>query len=199
MTETTATPELCGCSCRCGAPGLFPWWILFLWGILALLIGIMFLASPGITLAIFITFLGAYWLIGGIFSLASLAVDRTNMGWKICIALLNLIAGIIILAHPLYSTFFLTTFFIVIIGVWACITGGAHMYHAFSQKDTGNAILGIVSFIFGLLLLVVTFIFPLISVVLLALTAGIFAIIIGIAAIVTSFSAKKAIPMTPAP
>ena len=41
MTETTATPELCGCSCRCGAPGLFPWWILFLWGILALLIGIM--------------------------------------------------------------------------------------------------------------------------------------------------------------
>ena len=198
MTETTATPESCGCSCGCCAPGLFPWWILLLWGFLALILGIMFLASPGITLAIFITFLGAYWLVGGIFSLASLAVDRTNMGWKILFAVLNLLAGIIILAHPLYSTFFLTTFFIIIIGVWACITGGAHIYHAYSQKDAGNAILGIVSFIFGLLLLVVTLIFPLISVVILALTAGIFAIVIGIAAIIASFAVKKAASVTPA-
>jgi uncharacterized membrane protein HdeD (DUF308 family) len=194
MADTTAASQ----SCWCCNPGLFPWWLVLLWGILALLVGLMFLASPGITLAIFITFLGAYWFVGGIFSLASLAVDRTNMGWKICIALLNLIAGIIILAHPLYSTFFLTTFFIIIIGVWACITGGAHLYQAFSQKDAGNAIFGIVSFIFGLLLLVVTLIFPLISVAFLALIAGIFAIVIGIVAIVTSFSAKKAVSKAPA-
>lgn len=198
MAETTATPEPCGCSCGCNmAPGLFPWWLVLLWGILALLVGIMFLASPGITLEIFITFLGAYWLVGGLFSLASLAVDRTDMGWKIILAIVNLIAGIVILAHPLYSAFFLTTFFIIIIGVWACITGTAHLYEAFSRKDAGNAILGLVSFIFGLLLLVVTLIFPLISVALLALIAGIFAIVIGLAAIVTSFAAKKAAPTAP--
>ncbi len=195
MTETTATPEPCGCSCGCCAPGLFPWWILLLWGLLALILGIMFLASPGITTVIFITFLGAYWFVGGIFSLASLAVDRTNMGWKVVLAILNLVAGIIVLAYPLYSTFFLLTFVIIVIGVWACITGGAHLYHAFTQKDAGNGILGIISLVFGILLLV----FPLISAALLPFIAGIFAIVIGIAAIVASFAAKKAVPATPAP
>jgi uncharacterized membrane protein HdeD (DUF308 family) len=155
----------------------------------------MFLASPGITTIIFITFLGAYWFVGGLFSLASLAIDRTNMGWKILFAILNLIAGIIILAYPLYSTFLLLTFVIILIGVWACITGGVHLYHAYTQKDAGNGILGIISLVFGLLLLA----FPLISAALLPFIAGIFAIVIGIAAIVTSFAAKKAVPATPAP
>ena len=29
--------------------GLFPWWVLLLWGILAIVLGFMFLSSPGIT------------------------------------------------------------------------------------------------------------------------------------------------------
>ena len=193
MAETTATPES-GCLCGCNVTGLYPWWVILIWGLLALLIGIMFLASPGITLAVFIMFLGAYWLVGGIFSLVSLAVDKTNMGLKILLAILNILVGIIILANPLYSTFFLTTFFIVIVGVWACITGCVHLYQAFTQKDAANGILGIFSFIFGVLLLALTFVFPLMSIVLLALFAGIFAIVLGLAAIVTSFAAKKAAP-----
>ena len=82
------------------------------------------------------------------------------MGWKVVLAILNLIAGIIVLSYPLYSTFFLLTFVIIIIGVWACITGIAHLYHAFSQKDAGNGILGIISLVFGILLLVFPLIWP---------------------------------------
>jgi uncharacterized membrane protein HdeD (DUF308 family) len=143
---------------------------------------------------IFITFLGAYWLVGGLFSLASLAVDRTDMGWKIVLAIVNLIAGIVILAYPLYSTFFLLSFFIILVGFWACVTGGVHLYEAFTKKDAGNGILGVFSLIFGILLLI----FPLISAALLPFVAGIFAIVIGLAAIVTSFAAKKAAPAAPA-
>ncbi|MFA6363470.1 HdeD family acid-resistance protein [Methanoregula sp.] len=195
MAETTATPEPCGCSCGCNiAPGLFPWWLVLIWGFLALIIGIMFLTTPGMTTVIFITFLGAYWLVGGIFSLASLAVDRTNLGWKIVLAILNLLVGIIILAHPLYSTVILLTFLIIIVGFWACFTGCVHLFEAFTRKDAGNGILGIFSIIFGILLLI----FPLISAALLPFIAGIFAIVIGIAAIVTSFAAKKATPAAPA-
>lgn len=195
MTETPVTPEpkgcSCGCSCDCIAPGLFPWWLLLLWGILALIIGIMFLASPGLTTVIFITFLGAYWLVGGIFALASLAVDRTDMGWKILLAILNLVAGIVILLYPLISTVILLSFLIILIGVWACITGGVHLYQACSRKDAGNGILGIFSLIFGILLLV----FPLVSAALLPFIAGAFAMVTGIAAIVASFAAKKAAPV----
>ncbi|MFY9982111.1 MAG: DUF308 domain-containing protein [Methanoregula sp.] len=172
-------------------PGLHPWWVVLLWGILAVIIGIMFLASPGITTLVFATFLGAYWLVSGIFSLISLAFDRSHMGWKIFLAVLNLIAGLIILCYPLVSTIFLLLFFVVFIGVWALFIGGAHLYHAFTFKDAGNGILGIISIIFGLLLLL----YPLVSAALVPFIAGIFAIVIGIIAMVASFKVKG----TPSP
>ena len=193
MAETTAptvSPQFC-----CWCTSVFhPWWLLLLWGLLSLVIGVMFLASPGITTIVFITFLGAYWLVSGIFSLASLAVDRTDMGWKILLAVLNLIAGIIILAYPLYSTVLLLIFLVILVGVWACITGGAHLYVAFSKKDAGNGVLGVISLLFGILLLI----FPLLSAALVPFIAGIFAIVIGFAAIVASYGAKKAGAAAPA-
>ena len=167
---------------------LFPWWLLLLWGILALLLGCAFLFSPGITLVLLITFMGAYWLVGGLFALGSLAVDRTNMGWKIFLAIINIIAGILILCYPLYSTFFVLSFFIIFVGFWACFVGAAHLFHAITAKDAGNAVLGILSLIFGLILLFN----PYIAAALLPFVAGGFAIVMGLCSIYDSFAAMKA-------
>jgi len=166
---------------------LFPWWLLLVWGILALLIGIMFVATPGITTVIFITFLGAYWLVGGLFTLGSLFVDRTNEGWKIFLSVINILAGLLILMYPLYSTFFIIEFFIIFIGFWACFIGGAYLFQAYSAKDTGGGVLGAASLIFGILILI----FPLISGLLIPYIIGGFAILAGISSIVISFAAKK--------
>ncbi|WP_321504477.1 DUF308 domain-containing protein [uncultured Methanoregula sp.] len=167
---------------------LFPWWLLLIWGILALLIGCMFFATPGMTTVLLITFMGAYWLISGLFALASLAVDRSNMGWKLFLAIINIIAGIAILCYPLYATIFVLSFFVIFIGFWACFIGAAHMFQGFSSKDAGNAVLGLISIIFGLLLLCM----PLIVAALLPYIAGAFGIVLGIIAIAYSFTAKKA-------
>lgn len=166
---------------------LFPWWILLLWGILALLLGIAFLLTPGMTTVLLITFMGAYWLVGGIFALASLAVDREHMGLKIFLAAINIIAGILILIYPLYSTIFVLSFFIIFVGFWACFVGAAHLYQAFTGKDWGNGVLGILSLIFGILLLLN----PFIAAALLPFVAGGFAIVMGLSSIVVSFTAKK--------
>ncbi len=96
MTETMQNPnELVMENIR-----LFPWWLVLLWGILSLVIGIMFFITPGITIVVTITFIGAYWLVGGIFALGSLAIDRSHMGWKIFLAVINIFVGIVILARP---------------------------------------------------------------------------------------------------
>jgi uncharacterized membrane protein HdeD (DUF308 family) len=168
--------------------GLYPWWVVLIWGILALLIGIMFLTTAAVTTVVFITLLGAFWFVGGIFSLASLAVDRSQMGWKIVLAILNMIVGIIILSYPLYSTLLLLEFFVIFIGIWACITGGAHLYQAFATKDAGNGLLGVFSLIFGILLLA----FPIVSIAILPFIAGAFCLIVGIATVIVAFTAKKA-------
>jgi uncharacterized membrane protein HdeD (DUF308 family) len=166
---------------------LFPWRLLLLWGIFTLLIGIAFIITPGVTTVLLITFMGAYWLVGGLFAIGSLFLDRANMGWILFLAVINILAGIIILLYPLYSTVFLLSFYVIFLGFWACFVGVSHLCHAFTAKDSGNAILGILSLIFGLLLLI----HPYIAAELLPLAAGFFAIVFGLAAIGISFSAKK--------
>lgn len=182
MTETTDASD----SFMCWT-SLLPWWLVLLWGLLSLIIGIMFLATPGITTVLLITFLGAYWLVGGFFTLGSLAVDKTNMGLKIFLSIVNILAGIIILLYPLYSTLFIISFFAIFIGFWGLFIGIVHLFHAFKTKDGGNALLGLISMIFGFIILV----FPFFAAELIPLIIGVFAVASGIAAIIASFQVKK--------
>jgi uncharacterized membrane protein HdeD (DUF308 family) len=146
------------------------------------------------TTVLLITFMGAYWLVGGIFALASLAVDRSNMGWKIFLSIINIIAGIAILIYPFYAALFTLGFVVIFIGFWACFVGGAHLFQAFSKKDWGNGVLGIISLIFGVILLVN----PFIAAALLPFVAGGFAIVMGLCSIYVSFTAKKCVDVVKA-
>ena len=182
MTETTDVTDG-----MINWTSLLPWWLVLLWGLLSLIIGIMFLITPGITTLIMITFMGAYWLVGGFFTLGSLAVDKTNMGWKIFLAVVNILAGIVILLYPLYSTVFILSFFAIFVGFWGVFIGAAHLFQAFTTKDGGNGVLGIISIIFGLLILV----FPFLAAAAIPFIVGIVAIGSGIAAVIAAFQVKK--------
>lgn len=166
---------------------LFPWWLVLLYGILSFVVGLMFLLTPGISAEFLITLIGAYWFVGGIFTLGSLAVSRAHAGWKIFLSVINIVAGLLVLAYPLYSTVFLLSFFIIFIGFWGIFIGAAHLYQAYEKKDAGAGVLGIISLIFGLLLLA----FPFAFAALIPLVIGVFATVSGIAAIIASVSIRK--------
>jgi uncharacterized membrane protein HdeD (DUF308 family) len=167
--------------------GAFPWWSVLLWGICALLIGILLIATPIATTLILITFLGAWWFVGGIFSLVSLASDRSNMAIKIITGLLSLAVGLVIFLYPVYSTLILLPFFVIIIGVWGIIIGGTHLFQGYSTKDWGSAATGLISVIFGFLLLV----YPVEAAIALPIVMGIIAIVGGISAIIGSINLRK--------
>ena len=167
---------------------LFPWWLFMLWGILTLLIGLSFLFTPVITTELFIMFLGAYWLVGGLFMIGSFIVDRTNMGMKILLAVINIIAGALILLYPLFSAIFALMFFVVFLGFWACFIGAVHLYHGFTAKDTANGVLGVISLVFGILLLAK----PLLAAILLPFVVGGFCIVFGLTTLYLALMAKKA-------
>lgn len=166
---------------------LFPWWILLLWGILTIIVGLMFLLSPAVSTVMFITFLGAYWLVGGIFVIAGLYADRTNTALKLLLAVVNIFAGLLILLHPFYSAFFALEFLILFLGFWACFIGAVHLYHAFGSKDPGNGILGAISIIFGILLLLNS----VLVLVMMPFIAGGYCIISGLATLYVSYVAKS--------
>lgn len=167
--------------------GSFPWWSVLLWGICAMIIGILLLVSPVITTIALITMIGAWWFVGGIFSLLSLTVDRSHLALKVISAVLSLIAGLVILGYPLFSTLILLPFFVMLIAVWGIVIGGAQLYHGYLVKDWGSVALGLLSVIFGILLLV----YPLQAALSLPFVAGIFALIGGISAIMGSINLRK--------
>ena len=165
---------------------LFPWWSILIQGIVALILGIFFLAYPYGTLLVVVTFLGIWWFVNGLFALIGLTVDRTHLGWKLLLGILGIIAGILIIAYPFYSAFIVPAIFIIIIGIWGIIMGFIGIAAAFSGAGWGAGLLGIIGVLFGFVILFN----PFITVLYLPYFLGAFGIIGGISAIVYSFMLK---------
>lgn len=171
-----------------GTPGLtgpasLPRWLVLLQGIVALALGILLLVYPVGTLVVLVVFLGVYWLINGIFILASLYSNRSDWGWKMLVGVLGILGGILVLVYPLYSTILLPTFLAIIIGVEGLIIGAVQLARGLGGAGWGAGILGVVSIIFGLILIAHPFIAALALVVVLAILAiigGILAIIFAV-------------------
>ncbi len=119
----------------------------------------------------------------GIFVLASLYSDRSDRGWKMLVGVLGLLAGILVLAYPLYSTILIPTFLAVVIGVEGLIIGAVQLARGLSGAGWGAGILGIVSIIFGLILIAN----PLIAALALLVILAILAIVGGVLAIILAF------------
>lgn len=160
-----------------------PWWLVLLQGIAAIILGILLITNTGLTVALLIQFLGIYWMVSGIFAIISIFIDNEMWGWKLFSGILGIIAGVIILQHPLWSTILVPTVLVIVIGIEGLIIGIVNLIQAFQGAGWGIGVLGVLSILFGLILLFN----PVIGAVTLPLVAGIFGIIGGIAAIVMAF------------
>ncbi len=58
------------------------WWVLLIRGILAVIFGIIALINPAVTLAVLVLYIGAWYLVDGIFSIiTSLTAPKGYRGW----------------------------------------------------------------------------------------------------------------------
>jgi uncharacterized membrane protein HdeD (DUF308 family) len=119
-----------------------PWWLVLIQGIAAIIIGIFLLISPVTTTAVIIQFLGFYWLISGIFSIISIFIDHSMWGWKLFAGVLGIIAGMLIIQHPLWSTLLVPATLIIVLGVEGLIIGAINLFQAFRgggwDRDIGR-------------------------------------------------------------
>lgn len=163
-----------------------PWWLILIEGIALIILGLLFLTNPASTTLVFIQVLGIYWLIKGILAIVSIFIDSSQWGWKLLIGILGILAGIIILQHPLWSPLVVGSTLIIILGIQGLIIGVVEIIQAFQGAGWGSAILGVLSVIIGIWLLFN------IGAATLALpwAIGVLAIIGGIIAIVAAFGAR---------
>ena len=122
-------------------------------GITALVFGIILLVRREEAVALLMVVLGLWWLIQGAFMLFAVFIDREDVGWKLAIGALGLIAGILVLSNPGDAADLFAGAIGVILGIIGILIGISALVGAFRCAGFGAAMFGLVSFAIGLLVL----------------------------------------------
>ncbi|HWA07469.1 MAG TPA: DUF308 domain-containing protein [Ignavibacteria bacterium] len=130
------------------------WWLIAVRGVLAIVFGILALASPYIVIFSLITFFAFFAVLSGFFILTLAFLGETdNKGLRIIEGLIFLGAGIVVLLNPISALGGIMIF----IAAWAILSGLIHIIGAIKmRKVIANEWLlilnGVISIIFGILL-----------------------------------------------
>ena len=103
----------------------------------SVIIGLFLLTAPGITLLFLVQVAGFFWLIGGVLRTVSIFVDSSLRGWKLLGGIIGILAGIVVLQHPLWSTLLVPAVYVIILGIQGLIVGGTILVMAFRGGGWG--------------------------------------------------------------
>src|SRR5215471_16422872 len=137
------------------------WWVFLLEGSAAILLGGLVLTASGLTLPALAVFLGFYWLIIGVLELVRSFVDRSVPWiWSLWIGALGIIAGVLVLNHPLFAAVIPPSTLLIYLGVLGLFMGVLEIIGALSGGGIGSCIPAAVNLLIGLLLIVSLVLFP---------------------------------------
>jgi uncharacterized membrane protein HdeD (DUF308 family) len=168
-----------------------PWWLVLLEGIVAVILGAMFLIWPAKTALVVTPLIGLYWMFDGIFAIISIFLDHTAWGWKLFIGIIGIIAGWFLFTSPVVGAFSLAIAMVWIIGFMGLFSGIGKLIQAFQGAGWGAGLLGALMIFLGLVIISSAFSTPLISAATMPYVVGIGLLVIGFAAIFLAFRIKK--------
>jgi uncharacterized membrane protein HdeD (DUF308 family) len=156
------------------------WWSLMIRGLVAVLVGLVTFAWPGITLSALVLLFGAYALIDGIVGITgALRASKAHERWGALLieGIAGILAAIVTVVWPAITALTL----VYVIAAWAVITGVFEIVAAVQLRKyiTGEWLLGlsgVASVVFGILLMAV----PLAGALVIALWVGVYAFIFGV-------------------
>jgi uncharacterized membrane protein HdeD (DUF308 family) len=164
---------------------------LILLGVLAIVVGVIAIAWPGVTvLALVILFAVYAFIDAGLQAIRAFSSGTAGPVFgHLFLGLIDLAAGIIALVWPGPTALVL----VLIVGIWAFVSGFFEIFAAFGSGETAGTralfiLGGLVSIAFG----VVLFARPGIGAVTLALLFGLFTLVYGISQIVMGVQLRRA-------
>jgi uncharacterized membrane protein HdeD (DUF308 family) len=116
------------------------WWVFLLKGIAAILFGILLLTAPAATIVAITVFLGFYWLFTGVLELVRMFVDR-SVPWigSLLIGILGIVAGILVLNHPLFAAVLLPATLVLYLGVLGAASPAVASDRSSSASSTSSS------------------------------------------------------------
>jgi uncharacterized membrane protein HdeD (DUF308 family) len=163
---------------------------LILLGVLAIIVGILALAWPGITvLALVILFAIYAFIAAGLQAARAFSSAKAGPVFgHLLLGLIDLGAGVVALVWPAPTALVL----VLVLGIWALVAGLTEIFAAFGSDETAGTrtmflLAGLVWVVFGVVLLA----WPGPGTVTLALLFGIFAIVYGVSHIATGIRLRR--------
>jgi uncharacterized membrane protein HdeD (DUF308 family) len=165
------------------------WWLLLLQGISTIVLGILLLTQPASTIDVIVIFVGAYWLVSGIFAIVRIftAAGRAHWGWSLLGGIIAILAGILVLGHPLVSTVLLPEVLVIVIAIQGILIGILDLVRSFQGDGLGAFVLGVLSILIGLWLLFN----PFAAALSLPFVLGFFGLVAGVFLIYFAFQARR--------
>ena len=167
------------------------WWTFVLRGVLLAVLGILALASPGITAATLIFWIAMFLFVEGILTLLGVIMawkEREEKWLHVLEGVLTIILGVIMFRAPELALFFAVLY----VGIWSIMSGVARIAMAIQlRKEISGefwmALGGAISVLFGILIIAQ----PGVGAATLMWMLGLFALLVGIILIVFGFKVKK--------
>ena len=128
------------------------WWMVMLFGVAVLGVGVFFVASPHETLGTFTVIAGILLLVDGVVAIvASIFRRGEGRGMLALIGVLSAVAGLVLIKKP-FDTLLV---FVLIFGVWLIVAGVVRFVAAFGEPDgrAGNIAIAIFDFVAGIVIL----------------------------------------------
>ncbi|HEY8468616.1 MAG TPA: DUF308 domain-containing protein, partial [Longimicrobiales bacterium] len=109
-----------------------PWWVVLLQGVVGVLVGLALLATPTIATMALVQLVGLYWFVAGIFALVRIFLPnrRVGWGWLLLGGVLGIVAGLVVLQHPLWSAVVVPTVLVLYLGAYGVVIGLIHLVEA---------------------------------------------------------------------
>lgn len=163
------------------------WWFFLLEGIAGIILGLLLVTDPGATMVALVTFLGFYWLVMGILALVRMFVDRSIPWiWSLLIGIVGILAGILVLRHPLLAALTVPTVIVIVLGVQGLVMGLLEIIGGFTGGGIGSFVVGVLYVLVGLLLLAS----PIAAALAVPLVFGVLLLVQGAALVVLAFRAR---------
>ncbi|RMI04644.1 HdeD family acid-resistance protein [Cellulomonas triticagri] len=167
------------------------WWLPVLRGVLLIVLGLLLLVEPLGTLVALVWVFGVFAVADGVVVLlqALLARGRPGFGWVIAQALVSIGFGALIMLWPGVTAlvlYYLLALWLLVLGVTALVVA-ATQYRARDLAWVGTLMLGLIGFLFGLLLAIK----PQDSVSVILTVYGLFAFVAGAVVVVTGFATRS--------
>ena len=128
------------------------WWLLVLFGVVTLGVGVFFVVSPHETLSTFTVIAGIFLLVDGVLAIfGSIFGKGEGRGLLALIGVLSAIAGLVLIKKP----FDTLVVFTLIVGVWFVVAGVVRFVVALASPEGrgGNIVIAILDVIAGIVIL----------------------------------------------